>query len=245
MAGTFPVTGIFKSITLSSNLSKIQTTDPTNVLFEKSNFQQFTFNVTTAPLTRAQMGQVMSFLSAKGNTETFSFPLPRPFSGGSFNSAFNGAYGDPPIAGQTAYTGGQTPTLNQAQAKGDTSVQFFSTASNFVSMSGTYDNSTDPEITGTLTFKLGDYIQFTNHGKLYQFISSDANFIADNFGGSGFSFNSTPTVNFFPALTTAVNTSSRMTTALSPTVRLVGDVLEFESGIDGVYELKFVLEEDL
>jgi uncharacterized protein YkvS len=42
-----------------------------------------------------------------------------------------------------------------------------------------------------------------------------------------------------------VNTSSRMTTALSPTVRLVGDVLEFESGIDGVYELKFVLEEDL
>ena len=144
-----------------------------------------------------------------------------------------------------AYTGGQTSTLNQAQAKGDTSVQFFSTSSNQVSMSGTHDNSTDSEITGTLTFKLGDYIQFTNHGKLYQFISSDANFIANNFGGSGLPVFTYPTVNFFPALTTAVDTSTRMTTALSPTVRLVGDVLEFESGIDGVYELKFVLEEDL
>ena len=246
MAGTFPVTGIFRSIELNSNLSKIQNIDPTNVLTEKSNFQQFTFNVKTVPLTRSQMAQVMAFLSSKGNTETFSFPLPRPFSGGSHNNRFNNFDGGAgPIANQVGYTGGQTQVLHESASVGSNSVVFRSLQGGKLGMSGTYVNSTDSEISGTLTFKIGDFIQFTNHGKLYQFTQNQTNFLADNFGGSTSSSTVNVTIPFFPVLTTAVDTTTRITTAVSPTVRLVGDVLESQSGVENLFEIEFVLEEDL
>ena len=246
MAGTFPVTGIFESIELSSNLSKIQNIDPTNVLTEKSNFQQFTFNVKTVPLSRSQMGQVMAFLSSKGNTETFSFPLPRPFSGGSHNNRFNNLdSGAGPIANQVGYTGGQTQVLHESSDAGASSVKFRSVFGGSLIMSGSYVNSVDSNQSGILSFKIGDFIQFTNHGKLYQFTQNQTNFLADNYGGGTTSSVVDVTIPFFPVLTTAVDTATRLTTEVSPTVRLVGDVLESESGIENLFQIEFVLEEDL
>ena len=252
MAGTFPVTGIFNSIELTSNLSKIKNIDPTNVLFEKYNFQQFTFSIKTAPLTRTQVAQIMAFLSSKGNTETFSLPLPRPFSGGSHNNRFenlDGSGSNPaagPVANQVGYAGGTSQVLHEAAAAGASSVVFRSNFGGKLILSGTYVNSIDTaNQAGLLEFKIGDFFQFDNHGKLYQFTENEDNFVASNYAGGFLSSIVNVTIPFFPVLTTAVTTSTKITTAVSPTVRLVGDVVEYESGIDNLYELEFVVEEDL
>ena len=246
MSGTFPYLDIFRTIDVRTNLQRIKNLEANNTLVERFKYQQFSFDCKTVPLNRTQGMEVKAFLTSQnGESETFNFPLPRPFSGGAFNSHRNGALGTAPIANQTGYTGGQTQTINRVQSIGDTAIQFQSIASNQVSMSGTHDNSSDSELTGSLDFKVGDFLQFTNHNKLYQLVSHNANFIADNFGGSGFSFISYPEVNFFPPLLSALTTSERMKTNVSPVVRLNSDVIEVQSNINNLYELQFTLVEEI
>jgi len=246
MSGTFPYSNIFTNITMKSNIARLQNITSINKLFEQYKYQKFIFDCSTTSLTRTQMINVMAFLSKQnGNNETFSFPLPRPFSGGAFNNTRNGAFGEPPVVGQIGYAGGQTQLIKNVQSIGDTSVVFYSAAGGTITMSGTYVNSNDSNIVGWLTFKDGDLLQFTNHNKLYQFVGSYTNFLSDSFAGSLSSYFSDQTVNFFPALLSGVTSADRFKTNVSPVVRLSSDITEVKSKTNNLYELKFTLVEEL
>lgn len=77
MSGTFPLTDIFQSVKITSDLKVLKNIDRNNHYFEKFQKQYWQFDINTVPLTRSQWSQIYTFLiKQNGPGENFQISIP-------------------------------------------------------------------------------------------------------------------------------------------------------------------------
>lgn len=173
----------------------------------------FTIQVTYPPMDRNESRQVTGFLQGmQGQLTEFDCPL--------------GLYSN--SAGARATLSGpavKTLTVDAGASVGDTAITY---NSNWVSTY--YSSGTDGDF-----LKIGDYITFSNHAKVYQ-LTDITN--PDATGDGGFSIS--------PSLQLAITTSETIDVMdVTMKVFLDGTTMEYSTGSKGFSSISFNLREDI